>query len=100
MFYVYVLRSEQDGNLYIGSTANVEVRLAYHNSGRVRSTKSRRPFELVYREEFQSKRQARKRELFLKTGQGRKFLQEVLNGTRLEQQGGSSAKKTADPPPA
>jgi putative endonuclease len=46
MWYVYILRSIIDKNLYIGSTDNIRRRLAEHNSGKVDSTKSRLPFSL------------------------------------------------------
>jgi putative endonuclease len=66
MYYVYVLRSLKDGNLYIGQTSNLEKRLQYHNSGRVNSTKRRLPFQLVYTEEFDSRGDAIRREKILK----------------------------------
>jgi len=44
MFYVYILQSQKDGNLYIGRTNDLDRRLKEHQNGRVSSTKSRRPF--------------------------------------------------------
>ena len=76
--HVYVLRSEKDGKLYVGSTSNIEKRLSTHNTGKVRSTKSRKPLSLIYQENYESITVARKRELFLKTGQGRKELNLLL----------------------
>ncbi len=78
MFYTYVLRSQKDGKLYVGYTANLDSRLKYHNSGKVRSTKNRRPFELAYQEKFGNKTEARKRELFFKTASGRRYLRNIL----------------------
>ena len=78
MFHTYVLRSERDGRLYVGSTSNLSKRIDEHNRGKVRSTKGRRPFSLVYREEYENKIMARKREIFLKSGQGRLFLKAKL----------------------
>jgi len=66
MFYVYILKSERDGNLYVGSTDDLRRRLAEHNAGRVVSTKPRRPFELRYYEAFYRESDARKREVSLK----------------------------------
>ena len=66
MFYVYVLKSKKDRNLYIGSTNNLRKRLRLHNEGKVFSTMSRRPFELVYYEAYKSEHDARKRESNLK----------------------------------
>jgi len=53
-----VLRSEKDGNIYIGQTANLDARVRAHNLGKVRSTKSRRPFILEYWEPVNSRKEA------------------------------------------
>jgi len=66
MFYLYVLKSKKDGNLYIGSTNDLRRRLSEHNAGYSRSTKSRRPFELRYYEAYFKEESARKREFSLK----------------------------------
>jgi putative endonuclease len=83
MYYVYVLRSEKDGRLYTGYSKDMESRLKVHNQGKVRSTKSRRPYVVVYFEEYKDKRTARKRELFLKSGKGRSYLREVGINNRI-----------------
>jgi putative endonuclease len=77
-YYTYVLKSERDGHTYIGFTSNLTKRIDEHNRGKVRSTKSRRPLNLVYYEEHENKTVGRKRELFLKSGQGRLFLKNKL----------------------
>jgi putative endonuclease len=74
MYFVYVLKSQKDSKRYIGFTDNLERRLYEHNSGLVKSTKNRRPLELIYYEKFDSKTEAMKREKFFKTGYGRTFL--------------------------
>lgn len=66
MFYVYVLVSESDGNIYLGSTNDLRRRLLEHNSGKVLSTKNRLPFELRYYEAYSNEDEARKRESSLK----------------------------------
>ena len=66
MFYLYVLKSKKDNNLYIGSTNNLRRRLLEHNTGKVLSTKGRRPFELRYYESYFNENDARKREFSLK----------------------------------
>ena len=66
MFFVYVLESLKDKTTYIGFTEDVEKRLAQHNAGQTRSLKNKIPLKLVYVEEYQSKTDARKRELKLK----------------------------------
>ena len=66
MFYVYVLKSLKDDNLYFGSTNDLRRRLSDHNTGKVLSTKTRRPFELRYYEAYSTEGEARHREASLK----------------------------------
>lgn len=65
-----VIRSLINGKLYVGFTADIENRINKHNNGKVRSTKAYKPYELVYKEQFNDKTEARKRELYLKSGEG------------------------------
>jgi putative endonuclease len=71
MFYVYVLRSERTGKRYVGSSSDIATRLEQHNRGKVRATKGGRPWKLAYQEEYETNGEARRRELALKSGQGR-----------------------------
>jgi putative endonuclease len=66
MFYLYVLRSLVDNNLYVGSTNDLKERIIKHNRGYVFSTKLRRPFKLIYYESYAAESDARKREKNLK----------------------------------
>jgi len=66
MYALYILKSLKDKEFYIGSTNNLRRRLFEHNNGQVFSTKSRRPFELIYCELYKSEDDARKREHNLK----------------------------------
>ena len=66
MVYLYILKSKKDNNLYIGSTNNIERRISEHNNGLVTSTKSRKPFELIYFEGYKIEKDARLREKNLK----------------------------------
>ena len=62
MNYTYILKCK-DGSLYTGWTNDLEQRVAAHNTGKgAKYTKARRPVELVYFEEFETKEQAMKRE--------------------------------------
>lgn len=74
MFYTYVLRSLLNGRRYVGMSANPEKRLLQHNAGSTKSTKGFRPWKLVYIEEFKTLQEARDREVYLKSGVGRAFL--------------------------
>ena len=67
MFYTYVLKSVKSGKFYIGSTADLVDRLIRHNSGRSKYTKSERPWELYYKEEFTTRSEAMSRERELKS---------------------------------
>ena len=77
-YFIYVIKSITCGTRYIGSTGEVEQRLSAHNSGKCAYTKNRRPWILIYKEEFPTLPEARKRETYLKTGQGREFLDKVI----------------------
>jgi len=74
MFYVYILKSKKDGNFYIGSTNDLNMRINEHNKGLVLSTKTRIPFSLVYYEAYCSEADARRREKNLKL-RSRAFVQ-------------------------
>jgi len=78
-FYTYVLLSKRDDKLYVGQTENIERRLQLHNNGKVLSTKHRRPFILVRAEKYKTRSEAYKSEQYLKSGQGREWLQKYLN---------------------
>jgi len=66
MYYLYILKSKKDNHLYIGYTSDLKRRLAEHNKGLNKSTKYRRPFELVYYEAYKSQKDALVREQRLK----------------------------------
>jgi putative endonuclease len=78
MYTIYVLKSLKDSNLYIGCTSNLEERLISHNKGAVLSTKSRRPFELIFKEEYSDKYQAFNKERYYKTAKGKKELKNKI----------------------
>ena len=66
IYYVYILKSCVRDRFYIGCTEDLEKRVLAHNSGGTRSTKPYRPWKLVYSEKFFDKREAYKREWYLK----------------------------------
>lgn len=73
-FYVYVLESLKDKERYIGYTNNLKRRLEEHKNGLSFSTKYRLPFKLIYFEGCLNENDAKRREGYLKTTQGRRFL--------------------------
>ena len=73
-----------DGTLYTGWTNDLEKRVEAHNSGKgAKYTKARRPVELAYYEEFETKEQALKREYAIKQ-LGRKEKQELIAGKKVK----------------
>jgi len=79
-FYVYVLESLKDRDRYIGYTNNLRKRSEEHKKGLSFSTKFRLPFRLIYFEGCLNEQDAKRREDYLKTTQGRRFL-----GLRLQE---------------
>jgi putative endonuclease len=78
IFTVYVLRSQSNGKLYVGSTSNLPRRFHEHNSGQSASTTSGIPWAIVHTEEFESRSFAVQRERYFKTGKGRDELKRLL----------------------
>lgn len=78
MYYVYVLQSAKDAGLYIGHTRNLRRRFEEHQDGKSRSTRGRRPLELIYYEAYRMIQDAEGRERFLKSGAGRRFIDNQL----------------------
>ncbi len=78
-YYVYILKSTSTGTYYIGSTSNVARRLKEHSAGKVHSTKSRRPYSLVYVEKKETKQDAVRREIQIKRYKGGRAFKELIN---------------------
>jgi putative endonuclease len=78
MVYVYVIQSELDGGLYIGMSGNLRRRFLEHQNGESRSTMGRRPWKLIYYEAYIEEQDAEGREIFLKSGSVRRFLDKQL----------------------
>lgn len=78
LFYVYVLESKIDGDRYIGFTTNIRRRLEEHKRGKSFATKHRLPMNLIYSELCTNEEDARRREFYFKTTDGRRFLAKRL----------------------
>lgn len=76
-YFVYVLR-DKEGKLYKGMTNNLTRRLCEHKSGHTITTSRMGDLKVAYFEEFDNFNSARKRELYLKSAAGRRFLQKKL----------------------
>ena len=80
MSCVYILYSKKTGKSYVGSSHNDDSknRLIEHNRGKTRSTKYGCPWILVYEEKMANYTEARKQELFLKSGIGRQQVKKII----------------------
>ena len=77
-WFVYVIQSTVDGTFYVGHTHDVASRLIHHNDGWTKSTKSGRPWKLVYREVHGSKGEAMIREKQIKSMKSRQFIERLI----------------------
>ena len=78
MYYSCVLQSEKDNEFYVGFTKDLKLRFEQHTKGIVDSTKNRRPLKLIYYEACLNQEDATKREKYLKTYNGKRFLHKRL----------------------
>ena len=78
MYFVYILQSLKDNDLYIGYSSDLKRRLSEHHDGRSSATKHRRPLRLIYYEAYPDMKDAKGREMFLKSGGGHRFIKKQL----------------------
>ena len=74
MFYVYILESKIKKFRYVGYTCDLKKRLVEHNAGMNKSTNPHKPLQLIYYEACINKNDAKRREKYLKTTNGNKFM--------------------------
>ena len=77
-YYVYVLFSQKHDRLYIGYTSDLKSRFQQHNAGKSKATKPFRPYQLIFYEAFAERKDAKAREVYLKSGWGRKSLKKLI----------------------
>ncbi len=78
MYCTYILFSKKLGRYYVGSTNNLERRLSEHNSGQTKSTKSGKPWGIVFIEDFNTKSESIKFEIRIKKMKSRKFIEKLI----------------------
>jgi len=78
MYYVYILQSQKDESLYIGYTSDLKKRFIEHNAGRNLSTRPFRPYKLIFYESFLNIKDAKAREVYLKSGWGFRTIKKML----------------------
>ena len=70
MFWTYIIKSGKTGSHYTGSCGNIEARLKDHNGNKVKSTRNKDPYKLVYMEGSKFKKDALRREKQIKSFKG------------------------------
>ena len=80
-YYIYILFSASKDKFYVGASEDINKRLVRHNAGATPSTKSGRPWKIVYSEEYDNKSDAICRELKIKKMKSRKYIEQlIVNG--------------------
>ncbi|OGZ04666.1 MAG: excinuclease ABC subunit C [Candidatus Lloydbacteria bacterium RIFCSPHIGHO2_01_FULL_41_20] len=74
MYYTYIIRSKKNEMIYTGYTNNLRKRFRQHQSGKSSYTKGRGPFELIYYEACLNEDDAKSREIYLKSGMGKRYI--------------------------
>lgn len=77
MAYAYILKTASD-DYYVGSTDNLEKRLLAHRAGKVKSTKSKLPLQLVFKEYYKTKAEAQKKEYKIKKWKSKKMIERMI----------------------
>jgi len=72
MHFIYIFQSLKDRRTYVGYSHDVQNRLARHNAGQVPAIQNRRPLKLIFSESFEPGQEAKRRELYWKSGAGRR----------------------------
>src|SRR5690606_6223152 len=74
MFFVYAIKSIDRDYIYVGLTGNLNRRFDQHQKGQNKTTAPYRPFTLIYQETFETRIEARAKEIYLKSVVGKEFL--------------------------
>lgn len=78
MFFLYILYSETLSKYYVGHTNNYLERLERHNRNGIKFTTAGQPWILVYKEQFETKEEAAKREREIKNWKSKKLIEKLI----------------------
>jgi putative endonuclease len=81
-FFVYILQSQSSSRYYVGQTQDLEGRFSYRNANYSKSLKNRGPWKLVYREEYNTRSEAVKRERQIKSWKDRSMIERLVSASR------------------
>lgn len=80
---VYILLC-RDGKYYVGNSINLNIRLTQHVQGLVIATRKRRPVKLVFAQEFGTKHEAHRIELWIKSQKSRKLIEQIIEDKKIK----------------
>ncbi len=83
MYSVYILQSEKNGRYYIGSTNDLERRLAEHNAGKTKSLRFILPVRIVFTKEFKNSKNAISAEIKLKKFKNRHIIERIIKENKI-----------------
>ena len=80
-YYVYILYSEMIDQFYVGHTSDLENRLFRHTNSGSKATKKATDWIIVYKQPFETKAGAYRREVDIKNKKSRKYIEWLINST-------------------
>ena len=78
MSYVYILKSHK-GSFYVGSTDNLERRLKQHLHNHTQTTRNRKIYNLVFKQEYPTLLEARRTERKIKNWKRKDYIEKIIN---------------------
>ena len=85
-YYTYIIYSEKLYKYYTGSTSDIEKRLERHNAGATKFTKNGRPWKIVYYEQFENRKEAVNREMYIKKQKSRIFIVDLIESDKYKEE--------------
>lgn len=79
-YYLYILKSLSTPKYYVGISRNPENRLQFHNTIEKGFTSRYRPWEIVFKQEFENKESAISAERKIKNWKSRKMIEKIISG--------------------
>ena len=79
-YFLYILKSKSIDKYYVGISQNPKLRLEYHNTIERGFTSRYRPWEIVYKQEFNSKKEASAIEQKIKAWKSKRMIERIVNG--------------------
>lgn len=76
--YLYILKSLKNDSYYIGISHDVDKRIKQHNFGNVSATKNKRPYKIVFKQEYNNIASAHRAELKIKSWKRKDFIDKIV----------------------